>query len=59
MIVFAILVVFMLLVTYFKPLKKPVVIPVNEEIDIAVTLKVYIFGCVVIVLTTGLYIYFW
>jgi solute:Na+ symporter, SSS family len=59
MIVFAILVVYMLIVTYLKPLKEPVKMPVNEEIDIAVPLKVYIFGCVVIAVTVGLYIYFW
>lgn len=59
MIVFAILIIFMLLVTCFKPLKKPMIIPVNEEIDTAVPLKVYVFGCVVIAATAGLYIYFW
>lgn len=47
------------LLTLTKPLKNPVVLPVNEEMDVTSSSSAKFFGGVVVVLTAVLYVIFW
>ncbi|MBN2218023.1 MAG: solute:sodium symporter family transporter [Pirellulales bacterium] len=56
--VFAVLVVYMLVVTRLRPLAKPVEMPISR-IDTTVYPGTYVLGSLVIAATVGLYIIFW
>lgn len=47
------------LITIVKPLKSPVELPVNEKMDLTSSPSAKFFGWVVILMTGGLYWYFW
>ena len=49
----------MALITVIKPLKEPVVLPTNTNINLDSSPIAKIFGAVVVVLTLALYAYFW
>ena len=55
---FIILLIVLTLVTLIKPLKQPVVLPVNEKMDMTVSQGTKIFGWVVVALTVVLYVIF-
>jgi SSS family solute:Na+ symporter len=55
---FVILLIVLSLVTLIRPLKKPVVLPVNEKMDMTVSTGTKLFGLVVVALTVVLYIIF-
>ncbi len=57
--VFLVLVCYMLIVTAIKPLKEPVKMPSNDNIDTTVHPKTYILGSMIILATIVLYIIFW
>lgn len=57
-ITFVVLSVFMIIWTIMKPLKEPVKMPVNENIDIERHPSVYILGTAILVITAVLYIIF-
>lgn len=59
MIVFGILVLYMLVVTAWSPLDKPIVLPETNPVDTKIHPKVYFMGFVVIILTAILYVIFW
>ena len=59
MIVFAVLVMYMLVVTFIRPLEKPVVMPVANKVDVTVHPKIYVLGTIVLAATVVLYIIFW
>jgi len=56
---FGIIVAVLTVITVLKPLKSPVELPVNEKMDLTGSPIAKFFGWVVIVLTGGLYWYFW
>lgn len=58
-VVFGIVLVLMAIITVLRPLKKPVVMPVNEEFDMRPSRSVYTAGLVVIAVTVALYVIFW
>ena len=55
---FVILLIVLTLVTLIKPLKEAVVLPVNEKMDMRVSVGTKLFGLVVVALTVVLYIIF-
>ena len=55
---FVILLIVLTLVTLIRPLKEPVVLPVNEKMDMRVSAGTKLFGLVVVALTVVLYIIF-
>lgn len=57
--VFVVLVGYMLVVTWLKPLAEPVKIPVAANIDTSIHKHTYIFGAIIIAMTVILYIIFW
>jgi SSS family solute:Na+ symporter len=56
--VFVVLAVFMLLVTWLRPLRKPVEMPVSK-IDVTVHPQAYLYGTLIIAATAALYVIFW
>jgi len=56
---FGLVLVVLGLMTFLKPLPEPVVLPVNEEMDITNSKGALMGGCVVIALTAILYYIFW
>ena len=59
MIIFLVLAGVMVFITCKKPLTEPVVMPVKEGFDTTIYRGVYLWGCLIIALTTLLYIIFW
>lgn len=59
MIIFLVLAGVMVFITCKKPLTQPVVMPVKENFDTTKYRGVYLWGCLIIALTTLLYIIFW
>jgi solute:Na+ symporter, SSS family len=58
-ITFFVLIIYMSVVTWLKPLPEPRVIPVNNSIDLTTMPSVKLWGAVVIAVTVVLYILFW
>jgi SSS family solute:Na+ symporter len=56
---FFIVVIMGVLVTILKPMEKPVVLPVNDQIELTSSGGAKILGAVVVVLTIALYAVFW
>ncbi|MDA2925855.1 solute:sodium symporter family transporter [Acidobacteria bacterium AH-259-G07] len=56
---FGIIILAMALITIFKPLSEPKVMPVKEDFDMRPAASVTWFGTALIVVTIGLYILFW
>ena len=50
---------FMLLMTLWRPLPQPVVIPDKDTIDTTVRPRIYVTGGVIIAVTLGMYLLFW
>lgn len=55
---FVILLIVLTIITITKPLKQPVVLPVNEKMDMTSSAGTKIFGLVVVALTIALYVIF-
>ncbi len=58
-ITFTVIILAMTLITLLKPLKKPVVMPVQEKFDMTKTPSVMWIGSAIIVVTIALYVIFW
>lgn len=58
-ITFGVLMLYMIAMTLWKPLPKPVVLPVNDAIELTALPSVKIWGGVVVAATAVLYIIFW
>ncbi len=56
---FGIMIAVLTILTIVTPLKKPVVLPVNEQMDVTPSRGALVAGVVVCVLTVALYIVFW
>ena len=56
---FFIVVLIGVIITVLKPMPKPVILPVNKEIDLTSSRGAKVLGGVVILLTIVLYAYFW
>ncbi|NOX57554.1 MAG: transporter, partial [Planctomycetes bacterium] len=56
---FGIVVATLTVLTIVAPLKKPVVLPVNEDMDVTPSKGAMVGGGIVIILTIVLYVVFW
>ena len=56
---FFIVIIIGIVITILKPLQKPVVLPVNDQIELTSSFGAKIVGGIVVVLTIALYAVFW
>ena len=56
---FGVVLVVLTIITLLKPLREPVVLPINEKMDMRTDKGTKVFGLIVVALTIALYVIFW